>query len=101
MFAVGNLLIALADVLDVLFKSMEIIILIRVILSWANADAYNGFVLAIYVVTEPFLSPFRKLLPPWKMSGLDLSPACALLVLYFVRAFLIPTLYQMASKFNG
>jgi YggT family protein len=100
-FALGNLLIALADVLDVLFKSLEIIIVVRVVLSWANADNYNQFVRIVVLITEPFLSPFRKLLPPWKMSGLDLSPACALLSLYFIRLFLIPTLFDLANKLHG
>jgi YggT family protein len=98
MFIVGHLLSALADVFGFLFDALEIVILIRVVLSLANADAYNQFVRTIYVISEPFLAPFRKLLPPWKLGGLDLSPACALLALFFIRSFLIPTLFDLASK---
>jgi len=85
-------------VLDFLFDAMEIVILVRVVLSWANADPYNALLRTVYVISEPFLSPFRKLLPPWKLGGLDISPACALLALFFIRSFLIPTLYDFASK---
>src|SRR5665213_2343054 len=98
MFIVGHLLSALASVLDVLFDAMEIVILVRVVLSSANAYTYNAFVRTVYVISEPFLVPFRKLLPPWKLGGLDLSPACALLALFFIRSFLIPTLYDFAAK---
>lgn len=98
MFVLGHLLSALADVLGVVFDALEIIILTRVVLSWANADTYNRFVRTIFVISEPFLAPFRKLLPPWKIGGLDLSPACALLALFFIRSFLIPTLFDIASK---
>jgi YggT family protein len=100
MFVAGNLLSALAGVLDVLFQSLEIVIVIRVILSWANADSYNQFVKIIVAISEPFLFPFRKLLPPWKMNGLDLSPLCALLSLYFIRSFLISTLYELANRLH-
>jgi len=37
-------------------------------------------------VTEPVLRPIRKLLPPWKMGGLDLSPLIVVLVIYFLRS---------------
>ncbi len=98
MFVFGHLLSALADVLGAVFDTLEIIILIRVVLSWANADTYNQFVRVIYIISEPFLAPFRKLLPPWKLGGLDLSSAFALLALFFIRSFLIPTLFDFASK---
>jgi YggT family protein len=100
MFVVGNLLSALADIVDILLKSLEIIILVRVILSWANADSYNQFVRIVILVTEPFLSPFRKILPPWKMGGLDLSPALAILSLFFMRSFLVPTLFDLANRLH-
>ncbi len=100
MFVVGNLLNALAQIVDVLFNALEIVIIVRVILSWANADTYNNFVRVVYVITEPFLSPFRRLLPPWKMGGLDLSPALAILALYFLRGFLVPTLFELASRLH-
>ena len=100
MFVLGNLVSALAEIVDILLKSLEIIILVRVILSWANADSYNQFVRIIIVISEPFLAPFRKLLPPWKFGGLDLSPALAILSLFFIRAFLVPTLFELANRLH-
>lgn len=101
MFVIGNLVGALAGIVDMLFNLLEIVIVVRVILSWANADPYNAFARAISAITEPMLYPFRKLLPPWRMGGWDLSPLFALLCLYFLRAFLVPTLYELSSRLHG
>lgn len=98
MFVLSNLLTAIAEILGLVIDAMEVVIVIRVILSWANADPYNGFVQAIQAVTEPLLGPLRRLLPPWRLRGLDLSPIFALLALIFTRKFLIATLLGLAAR---
>ena len=98
MFVFGNLLTATAEILNSILFLLEIVILVRVILSWANADPYNSLVRVVTAVAEPFLAPFRKLLPPWRLGGLDLSPAFALLAIEFTRKFLIPTLFELSTR---
>ena len=98
MFVLGHLLSAFADIFNSLLYILEIIIIVRVILSWANADPYNGFVRLVIAVADPFLAPFRRLLPPWRLGGVDLSPLFALLAIEFVRKFLIPTLFELSSR---
>jgi len=98
MFVLGNLLSAVAYLLNDLFVIVEWVIIIHVILTWANADRFNPLVRAVQAVSDPFLKPFRRLLPPWKLNGLDLSPALAVICLEFIRRFLIPTLYELAAK---
>jgi len=58
------------------------VIIARVLMSWFNPNPYNPIVDAIYRLTEPVLSPIRRLLPP--MGGFDLSP----LVVFFILMFL-------------
>ena len=65
------------------------VIVIRALLSWVNPDPYNPIVRFLTLVTEPVLRPLRKLVPPRKLGGLDLSPLLAILVLQFVRNGLI------------
>ena len=36
-------------------------------------------------MTDPFLRPFRKLLPPWKTAGIDWSPLLLLLAIFILR----------------
>ncbi|HUO58083.1 MAG TPA: YggT family protein [bacterium] len=98
MFVFGHLLAATADILGSLLYLLEIVIIIRVIMSWANADPYNGFVKLICAIVDPLLAPFRRLVPPWRLGGLDLSPFFLLLGIEFIRKFLIPTLYDLAAR---
>jgi YggT family protein len=98
MFVVSNLLNAVAEILNMVIGALELVVVLRVILSWANADPYNGFVRAIHAISEPLLAPFRKLLPPWRLNGLDLSPVFVLLTLVFARVFLVATLQGFAAR---
>ena len=98
MLTVSSFLNAIAEILNMVIGALEIVVVLRVILSWANADPTNGFVRAIHAISEPLLAPFRKLLPPWKLNGLDLSPVFVLLTLVFARIFLVTTLQGVAAR---
>ena len=98
MFILANLLTAIAKLLSTLLDLALIVILVRVVLSWANADPYNALVRAVLALTEPILAPFRRLVPPWKLGGVDLSPLFAALTIELLQWFLVPTLYEMASR---
>ncbi|MGH7739657.1 MAG: YggT family protein [bacterium] len=100
MFILANLLTAIAKLLGGVFDLAILVILARVILSWVNADPYNGLVRAIMAVSEPLLAPFRRILPPWRAGGLDLSPFFAVLVIELLQWFLIPTLYDIAERLH-
>ena len=65
------------------------VIFARAILSWVNADPHNPIVRALVLVTEPVLRPLRKLVPPRKLGGLDLSPLFAMLIVQFVKNGLV------------
>lgn len=60
------------------------VILIRALLSWVSPDPYNPIVRALVAVTEPVLAPLRRLVPPRKLGGIDLSPLIALLLIEFL-----------------
>ena len=98
MFVIANLIEALAGIAGFLLEVLFWVIVIRVVLSWANADPYNGFVKFIASVTEPLLRPFRRLVPPYRSGGWDLSPVLAALVIMFLQRFLVPTLHQLAQR---
>jgi YggT family protein len=98
MFVLANFISATAGLLDGVLYCLELIIIVRVILSWANADPSNALVKTLQTISEPVLKPFRKLMPPWKMNGLDLSPVLAILAIEFMKRFLISTLFDIAQK---
>ncbi len=101
MFVLANFLTALTDLLDWFLGAAVILVIVRALLSWVNPDPYNALVRAINTLSEPFLKPFRRLLPPWKLNGLDLSPVFAVLSLEFVRRFVIPTLWDIISRLKS
>lgn len=44
---------------------------------------------ALFRITEPALRPIRRLLPD--LGGIDISPIILLLIIFFVRQFIIQT----------
>lgn len=95
MFIISNFLIAIAQVIAVAINVLWWLIIIRALLSWVNPDPYNPIVQFLYKTTEPFLIPFRKILPAWKI-GIDISPIFAIIVLLFLRYFLVNSLIDLA-----
>jgi YggT family protein len=65
----------------------------RCILSFIRHDPYHPIIKFIYEVTEPVMSPFRRLLPP--AGGLDFSPILAVFAVYLVQSIVIKILYYI------
>lgn len=97
MFVFGNLIFALATILDYLLTIMNWMIIIRALLSWVNPDPYNAIVRFLYSVTEPILAPFKRIVPAYSM-GIDFSPIFALIAIWFVKLFLVRTLFGIAVR---
>jgi len=75
----------LAQLVAFLASFFNILILVRVLLSWVpigGGETMRTIVGLIYAATEPILSPIRRILPP--MSGLDLSPIVAMVLLQVI-----------------
>jgi YggT family protein len=98
MFALSNFLIALANILNIIFTIAWWLILIRALISWVNPDPYNPIVQFLYKTTEPMLYPIRRILPQGLRFGIDISPIIAFLVIVFLRSFLVQTLYELAAS---
>ena len=99
MFAVGNLVYALATVVDFVLTIANWLIIIRALISWVSPDPHNPVVQFLYKTTEPLLAPFRKLIPTYSM-GIDISPIFALIVIWFLKLFLVRTLFGLAMRLS-
>jgi len=97
MFVLGNFLLAVTTILDYILTIANWLIIIRALISWVNPDPYNPIVQFLYKTTEPLLAPFRKLMPAYRI-GLDISPIFALVFIWFLKLFLIRTLYGIATR---
>lgn len=54
-------------------------VILRVVLAWVRADFYNPVSQLVWTITQPFLAPFRNIIPRWRR--LDTAALLFLLVL--------------------
>ena len=99
MFVLANFFQALALVTGYALEILTWLIIIRALLSWVSPDPYNPIVQFIERSTEWILAPLRAWIPSYKI-GLDLSPIFALLLLYFLKIFLVQTLLGLSIRFR-
>jgi YggT family protein len=69
------------------------VIIAAALMTWVSPDPRNPIVVFLRRATEPVLEPVRRLLPPWKTAGLDLSPVIVLIAIQFVQRVILPSLY--------
>lgn len=84
----------------ILLQVIEWIVIVWVIISWmlffASQTSFrwryrtaHNLLMELNEVftrmTNPFLRPFRRLLPPYKTGGIDWSPLLLLLALFIIR----------------
>jgi len=97
MFVMGNFIFAVAVILQYLITILTWIIIIRALISWVNPDPYNVIVQILHRITEPILSPIRRIIP-MRNAGIDISPIIAILLLWFVRLFVVNSLLGLAIR---
>lgn len=86
----------LNDTIFWFFRILEILIIVRIVLSWFPLRKTRGFVRKtaelVFILTEPVLAPFRKLLSKTSLSGpgmaFDFSPFLSCLAIEAVSALL-------------
>ncbi|WP_421789796.1 YggT family protein [Hyphobacterium sp.] len=84
--------------IDPILLLFLILLIVSIILSWLISfqivNPYNPVVGSLYrmtsTLTEPILRPIRSILP--NLGGLDFSPLIAILVVQFIRGWLLPQL---------
>lgn len=88
--------IFIRDMVIAFFDILLILIIIRIILSWFPINPYGNPTLMNVIqflknLPEPFLAPFRSIIPPLRMGAgyLDLSPIIAIFVLRIIRNLLL------------
>jgi len=100
MFVFANLILAVANILNILLSGYMWIIIISALLSWVNPDPYNPIVRFLNAVTEPVLRPIRRIIG-YRLGPIDISPMVVILAILFVKYFLIQSLIEFAYKLKG
>jgi YggT family protein len=99
MFVLGNLIKALASILDIALSLYMWVVVIRALISWVSPDPYNPIVVFLHRATEPLLRPLRRRLPTTGM-GIDFSPIIVILGIVFLQKFLVESLYTLALRLH-
>lgn len=84
----------LATTVSYFFEFLNLMILIRVFLSWFNYNPNNKLIQLVYQLTDPVLEPFRKLTAKLGLNTgmVDFSPIISLLFLYYIVKPLLLTI---------
>jgi YggT family protein len=70
----------------VLFQILSMAIVIRALLSWFNLPPGNPLVNLLFDITEPVLSPLRRVVP--RIGMIDITPVAAILLMNFISSAL-------------
>jgi len=75
-------------IIATIFQILNIIIFIRVILSWIPHNQFNPFIETIYRISNPILEPIQRNIPP--LGGrIDISPIIAIFLLQFIQGIIL------------
>ncbi len=69
---------------------LSIALLIRAIASWVRIDERYAFIRFLARITDPFITPFRRFVPP--MGFLDISFILAFFLLFILQILLAQAL---------
>ena len=87
----SNIQALLINALDVFFYLLEMLIFVRIILSWFPIGYGSPIMRLLYNLTEPILGPVRNMVdksPIGGGMGLDFSPIFALILMRLVQMLL-------------
>lgn len=93
----GAFATALLQVIFAILSVIQWLVIIAAVISWVSPDPRNPIVQFLYRATEPILRPFRKILPPRRTGGVDLSPILVILLILFLKVFLA-SLFSMPAR---
>jgi YggT family protein len=100
MFVFGNLINAVAWILNVVINLLLVIIFINALLSWIRPDPNNAIVQFLDRVSDLVCNPIRRLFPT-VYAGIDFAPFIAMLALYFIQMFVVRSLVGMALRMGA
>ena len=79
-------------IVDTVVYILQIILTIRVLLSWLAPTTRNDFTDVVYAITEPMLKPFRLILPVG-YSRIDVSPIFAYFALNIIKKLIFMIIF--------
>jgi len=94
----GLTMLTIAYLLRTILYIYLFIIIIQVIISWINPNAYNPITTIMHQISEPILKPIRQFIP--SSGGLDFSPLVALIIINLLMILIISPLMDLGQKLS-
>ncbi len=98
MFILAHFVYAVAVIVDKVFMLYGFVIMVAVLITWVSPDPFNPVVQLLRGVTEPLFDWVRQRLPFARVGMLDLSPMLVLFLLWFLRMFLVQSLFDLSTR---
>ena len=76
-------------------RILALLVFVRALISWFRPDSYSWPMVMLYDLTDPILTPLRRIMPSF--GGLDLTPLLAILILYFVPSVVSSLVHLFVS----
>jgi YggT family protein len=92
----GLIILTVAHLLKTILYIYLFIIIVQVIISWINPDAYNPITMIMYQLSEPILRPVRRIIP--SAGGFDFSPLIILVIINLLMILLISPLMDVGHR---
>jgi len=96
MMVLSTLLVAIANILNMVINLYIWIVIIAALISWVRPDPYNPIVQILYRLTEPAYAMIRRYIPT-NFGGLDVAPLILILGLEFIQLFVVQLLFKIAA----
>lgn len=90
----------MVNIVNTLFDVFYWLLIARIIFSWVQVSPANRTLYdiraVIFNITEFYLRPFRKIIPPIGGGGgyIDISPIIGFIALNFIRSIVLGILYR-------
>lgn len=98
MILLGNTLASLARILHIVLTIYLWVVILRAFFSWVYIPSLHQAGRVLYRLTEPVLRPVRRLVPPAKIGGLDISPVIVALLIVFLDNVLVNSVALYAHR---
>lgn len=81
---------------SVFFEVINLLLVVRVLLSWTRSNQYNRYIVMLYHLTDPLLEPFKRLTNRMGANQMiDWSPLLAMLCIQYLIQPLVLTLIRL------
>ena len=92
----GLIILTVTHLLKTILYIYLFIVIVQVIISWINPDAYNPITMIMYQLSEPILRPVRRTIP--SAGGFDFSPLIILVIINLLMILLISPLMDVGHR---